>query len=96
MLTEKEFDSIFKDHEDGLVVKRSNDVVIISPKNGGACPYWKGEGCSIYQQRPIDCRLHPYMITHIIQRKNKVKITFHNLNDCPRRDVLMSEAEGSE
>jgi len=93
MLTEDEFSSVFAGREDELEVKRSCNVVIITPKDGGACPHWRDGGCSIYQRRPIDCRLHPYMMTHIIQRRNSVKITYHNINDCPRRDMLMTEAD---
>lgn len=93
MLTEDEYRSVFAAHEGRLEVKRSSNVVIITPKDGGACPQWREGGCSIYQRRPNDCCLHPYMMTHIIQVRGRVKITFYNLNDCPQRDVLMSEAE---
>jgi len=93
MVMEEEFKRVFQEHEDQLVVKRTNNVLFITPKDGGACPHWREEGCGTYLDRPIDCRLHPYMVTHIIERKDHVKFTFHNLSDCPMRDKLIPEEE---
>lgn len=93
ILTEDEYESIFEEHKEKLVVTRFDNFLVISLKDGGTCPYWREYGCSIYQDRPIDCRLHPFMMRHFIHGKRAEKIIFNNLNDCPQRDTLMTEAE---
>jgi len=96
MLSQSEFDRLFKSRAEGLVVRQANNVVIVSSANGGACPYWGKGGCRIYQERPIDCRIFPYVLTRVIEKKNKVKIIFHTRTDCPQKDILyalMPEAD---
>lgn len=95
ILMQKEFDVLFKSRAEGLLVRQANKVVIVSTKDGGACPHWAKGGCKIYQDRPIDCRIFPYIMTRVIEKKNKVKIIFHTRTDCPQKDkmfVLMPEA----
>ena len=95
ILTQKEFDELFKSHAERLLVRQSNKVVIVSTKDGDACPHWAKGGCGIYQDRPIDCRIFPYILTRVIEKRNKVKIIFHTKTDCPQKDkmyALMPEA----
>jgi Fe-S-cluster containining protein len=95
ILSQKEFDALFKGHAEGLTVRQVNKVVIVSAKYGGACPHWANEGCRIYQDRPMDCRIFPYVLTRVIEKRNKVKIIFHTRTDCPQKDILyalLSEA----
>ena len=56
----------------------------------------KGRAADIYISRPTDCRVFPYVTTHVIEKRNKIKITFHSRSDCPKKDrlyLLMPEAE---
>lgn len=95
-LVEEEFNQYFKKHETNLEVTWSNKIAVISVKQGGPCPHWGKDGCRIYLDRPIDCRVFPYVTTQIIENRNKIKITFHSRSDCPKRDslyLLMPEAE---
>jgi hypothetical protein len=92
--SEDELRSVFKGLEDKLLIRRSNNVAFVYLKDDGPCPFWK-EGCRIYANRPLDCRLFPYKMTNIIQIGNRIKITFNNLADCPKRDVLMTEADAA-
>jgi Fe-S-cluster containining protein len=96
VLSEDEFRSLFKGHRKELSVKRSNKSVIVSSKNGIACPHWGIDGCRIYLDRPIDCRVFPYITTHVIEKRKKVKIVFHSRSDCPQKDrlyLIMPEAD---
>jgi Fe-S-cluster containining protein len=95
-LAEEEYDQHFKKYAAILDIIWSNKFVVVSVTQGGPCPHWGENGCLIYQNRPIDCRVFPYVTTQIIEKRNKIKITFHSSSDCPKRDSLyplMPEAE---
>lgn len=88
ILAQDEFNKLFKSRSEALSVRRAGKVVIVSAADGGACPYWGKGGCRIYRDRPIDCRIFPYILTRVIERRKSVKIIFHTRTDCPRKDVL--------
>jgi|GEM_PF-674436 len=88
MLSRTEYSTHFKSHHRELTVRTSQRVVIVSSKNGGPCPHWGADGCRIYQERPIDCRVFPYTLTHIIEKGKEVKIVFHDRSDCPQKKGL--------
>ena len=88
VLSADEFRTLFKRRQDGLSIKQSNKVFIVSSKNGTACPHWGPDGCRIYLQRPIDCRVFPYVTAQIIEKRSAVKIVFHSRSDCPLKDPL--------
>jgi len=95
MLSEDEFGRHFARHQDELSVWRSHKVVTVSAKNGGPCPHWGQDGCRIYGERPIDCRIFPYVPIYVIDRGSRVKIVFHSRSDCPQKGnlfLLMPEA----
>jgi Fe-S-cluster containining protein len=95
-LAEEEYDQHFKKHAAKLDVVWSNKFVVVSVAQGGPCPYWGKDGCLIYHYRPIDCRAFPYVTTQIVEKRNRIIITFHSSSDCPKRDSLyrlMPEAE---
>jgi Fe-S-cluster containining protein len=96
LLSEDEFKRLFAGHQDELFIRRSQKLVVITSKSGGPCPYWGKDGCRIYGERPIDCRVFPYFPRHIIDKGNRVKIVFHGRSDCPQKEklfLLMPEAE---
>jgi Fe-S-cluster containining protein len=96
LLSEEDFRRHFDRHQAELSVRRSGKVVIVSSKGGGPCPHWGKDGCRIYGERPIDCRVFPYIPTHIIDKGNRVKIVYHGRIDCPLKAelfLLMPEAE---
>jgi Fe-S-cluster containining protein len=96
MLTQDEYDRHFKSYGDGLVLRKSHGVFIVTPSPEGACPHWGNGGCSIYQDRPIDCRLHPFIIRHMIEKRREVKIVFHNRTECPQKASLCAMMPESE
>jgi Fe-S-cluster containining protein len=96
VLSADEFRAHFEAHREGLLITHSNRVVIVSSKEGGACPHWGQEGCRIYLHRPVDCRVFPYITARVIEKLSHVKIVFHSRSDCPLKDQLyphMPEAE---
>ena len=94
MLTPDEFESNFKDHAQKLTIVRTKKYYIVSTRNESACPHWKSDGCSIYDVRPIDCQLFPYVISRIYPGKKQIKIEYRKQTHCPQKDILqMTEAE---
>jgi Fe-S-cluster containining protein len=96
MLTKDEFEKHFKSHAEGLLVRVSKKIVIVSSKEGRVCPHLENGGCRIYQDRPIDCRLYPYQMRPVHEKRKKAKIEFNTRSDCPQKKslfLLMPEAE---
>jgi len=95
-LTRDEYEAQFKKFEENLSVIQSDGVYTVTPRKGTACPHWDRGGCTIYPNRPIDCRLFPYIMTRIDKDKDALKITVIRSSLCPHVDVvcgLMSETE---
>lgn len=96
VLSADEFRRFFEGHRKELSIKQSNGVMIVSSTHGNACPHWGPDGCRIYLQRPIDCRVFPYITALVIEKRTKVKIVFHSRSDCPLKEQLypnMPEAD---
>lgn len=58
------------DYVKHLKTVKINDVDVYAVKkkpNSTECVYWDNDlaGCTIYESRPIDCRLYPFDILHI-------------------------------
>jgi len=88
LLSPDEFNRLFKSHVEDLIVRRSNNVLVLLPKEGHACPHFENGACRIYNERPIDCQVYPYVIRHVIEKRTKVKIVFHTRSDCPQKSIL--------
>ncbi|HJV66339.1 MAG TPA: YkgJ family cysteine cluster protein [Geomonas sp.] len=95
-LAEAEFQALFQQYEHRLIVRRSNRIVRIYMANGGACPYWGANGCRIYAERPVDCRLFPYIPQHVIEKRKTVEMIYHDRSDCPLKDTLLPLVRESE
>jgi Fe-S-cluster containining protein len=94
MLTKDEFEEHFKSHAEGILIRQSDKYVVISSKEGRVCPHLEDGGCRIYQDRPIDCRLYPYVMRFVSENAKKVKIAFHTRSDCPqKKTMLLPEAD---
>lgn len=93
MLTKEEFEKHFKGHTEKLVIRSSRNFVIISSRDGFACPHLGVSGCSIYHDRPIDCRLFPYMMNHVFENRWRVRIVFHDKSDCPQKEQLLQPTD---
>jgi len=60
----------------------------VSYKDHYSCPNFseKTNGCNIYEKRPLDCRLYPFMITYDEDYKNVILVIDRN---CPYADELI-------
>ena len=89
-LTKGEFESHFKKHSDRLSVVKYKKTFIVSALKNLSCPHWELGGCLIYHGRPVDCRLYPYEITKISEKKRTVEVRFGANPGCPMpADLLM-------
>ena len=96
MLTAGEYDALFRRFEKELDVKNANGVILVTPREGERCPHLLGHDCQVYQDRPIDCRLYPYMMVRVVERGHRATVFFTPRSLCPENDrirSLMSEDE---
>jgi len=94
-LTEDEYRTNFANHKKVLIIKRMGTIYNISSKKGHTCPYWNGE-CTIYDRRPIECRLYPYTISHCWKWGRHVFITFHSRTKCPFKERLLIDFDDAK
>lgn len=87
-VSRREFDRCFAQHEARMVVGRDGPLWVVSALNGGPCPNWSDRGCSVYEQRPMECRLFPYTIYTRSRTADSVSIAFHSDTRCPLKDQL--------
>lgn len=93
-LAPEEFAAHFKAHEQDLNVRQENGYVIISTREGLVCPNLGAKGCSIYAERPIDCRLYPYQMLPVYETRRRVRVMLYLTPECVgNRTFRISEQE---
>lgn len=63
-------------------------MFIVYPRENFPCPYWDKNGCSIYKNRPIDCRLFPYELNRMVEKRGVIEVELYDQTDCPQRESL--------
>ena len=92
-LSREEFVKYFKLHAEKLSILKYKKVFLVSTLKNSPCPHWEKTGCRIYQDRPFDCRLYPYEITRMVEKRRRIEITFQGNSGCPQRDNLLMPVE---
>jgi Fe-S-cluster containining protein len=92
-LSKEEFEKYFRYYSNGLSITEDNKVFIVSSHDNGPCPHWDKSGCKIYDIRPTDCRVYPYEVIGVVERKKVIEITFRDSLCCPQRDHLLMPIE---
>ena len=93
-LSEIEYKQHFAKHSANLEVRQDGRLFMVSAKDGYSCPNWISDQCTVYADRPMECRLFPYTTGKIIHSGNRVNISFHSRTQCPNKEILlMSKAE---
>lgn len=88
-VSEAEYQQHFGRFEARLDVKQVDRLYVVSAKAGTTCPHFIGEQCSVYVERPMECRLFPYTLREPIQEGNRVQLFFEASTKCPRKDTLI-------
>lgn len=95
-LSKSEYEQHFAHREDKITVQREGPLYVVSSKEEGACPNFD-KGCSVYDYRPIECRLFPYTLYMKRRDSNGVTMGFHSRTNCPQKEkLLMQEIEAKE
>ncbi len=93
-LTKTEYEHCFSRHAEAgkVIVGREGPIYIVNPDQEQACPNWKKEGCSVYDDRPLECRLFPHTLYIKELAPAKVEVRFHAVHSCPLiGDLRMTE-----
>lgn len=93
-LSKGEFETHFKERQQGLNVREEDKLIIISSKEGLVCPNLEKKGCRIYRERPIDCRLYPYQMLPVYETRKRVKFLLYMHPECVENKMFpIPEAE---
>jgi Fe-S-cluster containining protein len=88
-LTKSEYMQHFVQHQGTITVQNCTETYLISSKEGQTCPNWSSEKCTIYTDRPVECRIFPYTLGRINKEKLHVVINYHERTHCPQKKVLL-------
>ena len=95
-LTESEYKRHFAQYRQQLEVERYGPIYVVSGKEAHACPNWN-DGCNIYHNRPMECRLYPYTIGAINRKHGRLSLGIHAHTRCPnKKELLLPEDEAKE
>ncbi len=97
LITKEEYERLFSHHVGKFSLREAGNYYILSGE-GRDCPYLADGGyCRIHDERPIDCRLYPFIMRHIFERRNGVRIVFHSrAGTCPQKDTLLKMVPEAE
>jgi Fe-S-cluster containining protein len=89
-VTREEFDRCFAKFRDEMSVTDLGAYLEVSSKQGKDCPNFINESCSIYEDRPMECRLYPHSVQDIDLIDGKVRAYVHaGTRFCPFKSNLM-------
>lgn len=91
LVNEKEYLAVFAHHQDVLDVTSIGPFKRLSSRQG-ACPNWQG-ACTVYDNRPMECRLFPFTVSLIAATSKTVRLTLHDRVDCPQKVQLRPSPE---
>jgi Fe-S-cluster containining protein len=92
-LSSAEFERHFRKHLDCVSVLKYGRTFLVSSRKGSPCPYLGEHGCRIYGERPVDCRLFPYVLVNMRKKRDRILVTFRKDSDCPHREELFAPLE---
>jgi Fe-S-cluster containining protein len=88
-LTKSEYMQHFAQQQEKIIIQDCDETYLVSSKEGQTCPHFRNDICTIYADRPIECRLFPYTLGSINKENNCVAITYHERTLCPNKENLL-------
>ena len=95
-LSKDEYERHFKSHPGRFDVIHYSGMVVVFPRDDRPCPYLTGTGCGIYLDRPVDCRLYPYELNRMEEKRSRVEAVLYDQTDCPHKEELFIPIEEAE
>ena len=95
-LTQIEFDRCFAHHAGEIDVEREGPLLVVSQRDGAACPNWQEGGCAVYDARPRECALFPHTLYVPPSRRDTVSIRVHSDTCCPLKAELIGSQQSAE
>ena len=93
-LSPQEYARHFAHHGDALSVRQDGPHYQVTSK-AGPCPNWQGQ-CTVYETRPMECRLFPVTISNVATLGDTVVVVAHDRTACPQSSALRPSAETVE
>jgi Fe-S-cluster containining protein len=94
-VTREEYETAFSGRDGNLAVTDMGAFLQVSAGGDGACPNFIDRKCSIYEKRPVECRLYPYSIYAVLDHDDHIRAYVHGGTEtCPfKYQLLPSENE---
>ncbi len=83
-----EYDRHFAAHAAVLDVEERGATRVVSAR-GQPCPNWAG-GCTVYETRPMECRLFPHSLRATFETPASVTLAVHDRTRCPAKSALLA------
>jgi len=80
----------FAAHAARLDVTRDGPVVRVSTQDGGPCPNLIEGRCTVYDTRPLECRLFPHTLYVRRATPGHVSLGYHSDTRCPSKAALLA------
>lgn len=66
LVSQEEYDRLYARFDGRFRIERVGRFLKLYDVSGEGCPYFEqGTGCTVYDQRPLDCRLFPFSLDHM-------------------------------
>jgi Fe-S-cluster containining protein len=85
-LSPQEYERHFAHHSEALLVRRDGPQYQVTA-TAGPCPNWHGR-CTVYETRPMECRLFPMTISNVAKVGETVVVVAHDRTSCPQSAAL--------
>lgn len=85
-LSPAEYERHFAHHAEAMEISRAGPAYRVTAK-AGKCPNWVGH-CTVYETKPMECRLYPYTVSHLAAVGGTVQAVVHNRTGCPQKAQL--------
>lgn len=90
-LSPQEYEANFAHHAAALEIVRDGPQYRVTAK-AGPCPNWKDQ-CTVYDTRPMECRLFPMTVSHVVEMGGHVIALAHDRTGCPQQQTLRPDNE---
>ena len=86
-LSPAEYQRVYEPFRDRFEFERKGAIYELSMHADQNCPHWTEEvNCTMYETRPVECRLFPYTVNQTYHTGPLALFTYHGKTPCPRKE----------